>query len=1071
MNQRFNGLWLVALVAVAGMFGLAPQTTPPAPSSTSAVSADKQTPPPGTMPPSTAKEILQDYYGANPGRIEPKILFASLPDPVDARAAYKFDEILEAIQTGAQDSEPGFVLDRFYLAWARPVSVDQDHPGILLFRDPTGKIALVFLVSETPTMGIHKNALIRALDEAEEIQPLAEIRLIGPNFSGSARSLQFALTEWFQKKSRPNVTVHFLSGNATGPDARKFLDPGPDVWSKGLSVYFHGLIWSDEVVQKAIDDYLYHRLGVEKKRVAILSESESAYGQQLLQGPASEEDAIYRFAFPLHISQLRTSYRDDPKLRTKPVSIADDPVRAALDLSFDEAAAPIDIPLPYSPGPTANLAELALYNIISGMSREHVRYVGLYATDGRDKLFLARLMRSYFPTVQFFTNDNDLLYTHPHYAAEMAGMLVASTYPLSNQSQTWNRMDKPKPIRQFSSQGAEGTYNATIAAFKFEKFSNGDDHLLEDTGTILKDYDDPFHAVPAHPGPWIWISEVGSERLWPISVYPWSGGEAKPFSNSKRSHTFTALFGGFGVLCLVVSGLVLRSSRAKLTRMERVHRFVLCVSLLLLFSIIAAEAYFTLKNSLLPQFARVADVMVILLLGLAASTSMLRAVRPHMSTMAVRLLSPLLALLLLLGFLLSPLALTRRLSPYDILLSERATRLESGISPFVPLALLIAGVCTWVCCDLKRLEWLHCMSCVNPFGRPVGGITGLVHLRMRINRTLACWHMGLGTRAGSGCVAAIVVISSVAILLKPFTTAEGWPFGWTLRLAFAVLLAALIGSATRFLLIWYQLRRLLRWLSFHPLAGAFERLDPKFSRGLGTHISAAPPTRIELEEPVNMLRRLEHLFEQGGSQARRSLLEHVGRFAVAIDTTYRSEVESASRRVRRVSAFRSRTQALLSRAAALTFRKLELEWKSPSADAATVRSSEDFVAVQIVAFLDYVFLHLRYLLVCTACGAILLLLAASTYPFDHQYVLINFSWTLILVMAFIYLVIFMEMSRNRIVAGVAKGPDGSDINRRRLEQFLIFGIIPLVTFLGSKFPAFGHLFSSWMSPLLKVLNL
>ena len=121
----------------------------------------------------TGVQLLQDYYGSKPGTDHVnhlRILFASLPDPVDARAAYKFDEILEALQAGAQDS--GFVLDRFSVVWPRKsdpqavkdLHIDREKPGVLLFRgkDKSDETALVFLVSETPTLGIHKNALTNA---------------------------------------------------------------------------------------------------------------------------------------------------------------------------------------------------------------------------------------------------------------------------------------------------------------------------------------------------------------------------------------------------------------------------------------------------------------------------------------------------------------------------------------------------------------------------------------------------------------------------------------------------------------------------------------------------------------------------------------------------------------------------------------------------------------------------------------------------------------------------------------------------------------------------------------------
>lgn len=153
------------------------------------------------------------------------------------------------------------------------------------------------------------------------------------------------------------------------------------------------------------------------------------------------------------------------------------------------------------------------------------------------------------------------------------------------------------------------------------------------------------------------------------------------------------------------------------------------------------------------------------------------------------------------------------------------------------------------------------------------------------------------------------------------------------------------------------------------------------------------------------------------------------------------------------------------------FEQLEDEWNSPGADEKAVEACEEFIAVQIVGYLNYVFLHLRYLLTCTASGAILLLLATASYPFYLQNVMIDFAWAVVLVLAAVYLTIFAEMSRNIIIVGVASGPGGAgDINRRFLSQIVVFGLIPLITFLGSQFPILGQILFSWLTPALKAFN-
>jgi len=332
------------------------------------------------------------------------------------------------------------------------------------------------------------------------------------------------------------------------------------------------------------------------------------------------------------------------------------------------------------------------------------------------------------------------------------------------------------------------------------------------------------------------------------------------------------------------------------------------------------------------------------------------------------------------------------------------------------------------------------------------------------------WNIGLdrGKVIAFGVAVAALIVSTV--LLRFFSTFEREEFDWLLRFIFAVLLAGLLSSAMRFFMIWYQLRRLLRRLAFHPLSEAFKRLDPKFARGLGTHFSAAPSTIMELEEPVNMLARLKHRLEVNKQLT--EIRERLKGNLPIIEGMYFKEINAASGLTRRTWSFSSLTQGLLSREAAFIFGKLESQWKSPSADEASVQCCENFIAVQIVAFLNYVFLHLRYLLTCTASGAVLLLFATASYPFYLQNLMMNFAWAMLLTMALVYLIIFYEMSKNAIIVRVATGAEGAaaSINRRLISQIFIFGLIPIVTFLGTQFPILGRILFSWMTPALKAFN-
>jgi len=135
-----------------------------------------------------------------------------------------------------------------------------------------------------------------------------------------------------------------------------------------------------------------------------------------------------------------------------------------------------------------------------------------------------------------------------------------------------------------------------------------------------------------------------------------------------------------------------------------------------------------------------------------------------------------------------------------------------------------------------------------------------------------------------------------------------------------------------------------------------------------------------------------------------------------------------------------------------------------------LQDAEDFVAMQIVAFLSYVFLHLRYLLVSSVVGAIALLLSVSSYPFFPQQTMINFSWTVLLLLSGLYMLIFAQMSRNYVLSRIASKPTGFTLDRVFVSQTVTFGVLPVVAFLGTRFPALGRILYSWTGPLLKIFN-
>jgi hypothetical protein len=127
MNERTSGLWIVALVAFAGLFHVVLGANPPQSASASLerteTSSQNSSP---VLTDDLAIKLLADHYlidkpTANCSQPKPdaclaaeavrrfnaeegKVLIALLPDPLDAHATHRFDETVEALEAGLVSS-------------------------------------------------------------------------------------------------------------------------------------------------------------------------------------------------------------------------------------------------------------------------------------------------------------------------------------------------------------------------------------------------------------------------------------------------------------------------------------------------------------------------------------------------------------------------------------------------------------------------------------------------------------------------------------------------------------------------------------------------------------------------------------------------------------------------------------------------------------------------------------------------------------------------------------------------------------------------------------------------------
>ena len=497
------------------------------------------------------------------GEVDVDFVVATIPDWVDSNARWLSDGVLDAIQRAMAQS--GYVLDRFRFpdlrSGVRPSAAASDErgsrherePGVILFREaqwapsngPAPDVIILFLVAETATSGIHQEPFRRAATfatawheavrrERTRSGPL-RLRVLGPTFSGSAPSLRMGIETAIDdaRERGLQMAVDVVSGSATS-DGNKGLIEGA-VADTRYPVRFRATVLPDSVAQAQLMRYVCGLLPhSEEATVAILVEGNTGYGRNLADQAAQSRGGCGRtltLPFPLHISRLRGNGGESPGPGGGAVS---EPL-VSLDLQ-DSGFTEDRIPT-ISPGTTLPYVELVLRSILDTVRRERVAAVGLYATDTRDKLFLAREVSRRSPNVLLFTLESDLLYSHPEYGPYMRGTIVASSYPVFNGSQGWTHPRVGEIGRQqFTSTNAHGAYNATVALLNYDL----DGRPLDGPSGVASLLD---YRAPSDRGcrsgfrPPLWISVAARDGLWPIVFFePFPCADERPGGAASAAH-------------------------------------------------------------------------------------------------------------------------------------------------------------------------------------------------------------------------------------------------------------------------------------------------------------------------------------------------------------------------------------------------------------------------------------------------------------------------------------------------------------------------------------------------------
>jgi hypothetical protein len=487
------------------------------------------------------------------GRDSTRVLIALLPDPDASSLDWMFDAHLASLRRAIEQA--GYATDRMWMPSSeRRVSMGSDSaagtlreaeafPGVMVFRGSGGAstrdLLLVYLVGELPTSGVHQTALYHALREAHELSATDTLGILGPTFSGSAASLRATLEAWRQASDRPCNHLRIVTGSATGSSVagllRAPLEPCALPRSDGEALdslpTFQATVHTDDLYGEAVARAVFDRLRLPSDQVALLVESNTGYGHDA----GTLFDSALVVPFPLNIASMRSEYDRRPQPPEGPAAGAP---TARLPLSLHVEPRVEEAP-PVASRLTAPALDVVTDDILRTLRDRRVRAVGILATDVRDKLFLAALVRRELRDALLFTFEGHALYLHADVNRTLRGMVVLSSYPLTLGGASGSRAS---PLVPFSSDGAAGVYNAAA--------------LLLERPDILQRYRTPLDPDTLASAPPIWVSTIGSRTVLPVTAIVPEGGPGPPRSGigatSGGAPSRPGVLDGVSVLVLLV---------------------------------------------------------------------------------------------------------------------------------------------------------------------------------------------------------------------------------------------------------------------------------------------------------------------------------------------------------------------------------------------------------------------------------------------------------------------------------------------------------------------------------------
>jgi hypothetical protein len=729
----------------------------------------------------------------------------------------------------------------------------------------------------------------------DENSPLNTLRVLGPTFSGSLFSLEQLLgcetVRSFFCSGRALVLSGTVSSAKTSTQFRQWS------WANGSRVEFASFQHPDDYLIYHYLNFLgrncYQSDGValltedettygnspsatppqtsvtcgkggdthESDPNAATNTNASVKEDKLCRSP--NLNAVVTLYFPREISHLRAAYQRDLSFQEPQHS-----PRAVLPLDLEAVGTDDDTVASYSRKQMPISQEAVLQGIVAELRFHHIENILLRSTDPLDEIFLSHYLQSNYPNARIVTVGSDLLFPREIQDARLHGEMALSTYSLRPGADHDRTGTTPHADQVFPSPFSAGGFNAMTAllAARLQRDMNNKvrryltpsgaeagvcgERLNLASNVRLFEYGWPkgsgveqheYECAPLH------LMVLGHDGYWPVAVLGLGGNVATGIpavpvphgAESERDSTTHVLPASWRIaqviVCLIGLWFFLLNVQASvLTTSDSAAHFapttapsrpqeiaigayvIVCALQLVLWP----YHYRTLAQSPL------SELFLLLTLGLVWGTAFVHFQRPQHGRMRWWF-TGMVSLTALTAILPLGIDYTR------ILAVRRAIHLTSGVSPLLPLFLLLAALLWWAWyafsgstltdARMPRLPGLHQHNPTAGLG--LQGIARHQQKRLlrllRPGRWLSNRDLTMWMRVNFPAFLFAAIVLWLSDRWHPVRTFEEHKYEWLIGALIFCAFYLVSVTALRLRAIWQEFRMLLDALDSCPLRRAF----------------------------------------------------------------------------------------------------------------------------------------------------------------------------------------------------------------------------------------------------------